>query len=264
MLEPSKKLQVIFEKAIDIAQQLEHEYITIEHLTFSIILDPETYNSLAQAKFASEFIKVNLEHFLKTKLEDIRTGASTQKPKRTTSVERVLNRAFTQALFSGRQVIEVEDVLIAIIGERKSFSFYYMTKAGITKERLIEYFQSKFENEIELDEDRQPKLNTNQLDKILNQFCTNLSLLAKQRKIDPVIGRDDELEKIQLILARRSKCNVLLIGEPGVGKTAIAEGLARKIFEKKVPKFILDHQVYTLDISALLAGSSPSLSIKVK
>ena len=123
MLEPSKKLQVIFEKAIDIAQQLEHEYITIEHLTFSIILDPETYNSLAQAKFASEFIKVNLEHFLKTKLEDIRTGASTQKPKRTTSVERVLNRAFTQALFSGRQVIEVEDVLIAIIGERKSFSF---------------------------------------------------------------------------------------------------------------------------------------------
>ena len=255
MLEPSKKLQVIFEKAIDIAQQLEHEYITIEHLTFSIISDTETYNSLAQAKFASEFIKVNLEHFLKTKLEDIRTGASTQKPKRTTSVERVLNRAFTQALFSGRQVIEVEDVLIAIIGERKSFSFYYMTKAGITKERLIEYFQSKFENEIELDEDRQPKLNTNQLDKILNQFCTNLSLLAKQRKIDPVIGRDDELEKIQLILARRSKCNVLLIGEPGVGKTAIAEGLARKIFEKKVPKFILDHQVYTLDISALLAGS---------
>jgi ATP-dependent Clp protease ATP-binding subunit ClpA len=82
-----------------------------------------------------------------------------------------------------------------------------------------------------------------------------LSLAAKQRKIDPVVGRDDELEKIQLILARRNKCNVLMVGDPGVGKTAIAEGLARKIFEKKVPKFIQDHQVYTLDISALLAGS---------
>ena len=254
MLEPSKKLQAVFEKAIDIAQRLEHEYITIEHLTFSIILDEDTYNGLAQAGFASEYIKVNLDHFLKTKLDDIRSGSSTHKPKRTTSVERVLNRAFTQALFSGRQVIEVEDVLIAIIGERKSFSFYYMTKAGITKEKLIEYFQSRFENEVDVEEQPQ-KLNNNQLDKILNQFCTNLSLLAKQRKIDPVIGRDDELEKIQLILARRSKSNVLLIGEPGVGKTAIAEGLARKIFEKKVPKFIQDHSVYTLDISALLAGS---------
>ena len=98
-------------------------------------------------------------------------------------------------------------------------------------------------------------VNNNQVERILNQFCTNLSLHAKQRKIDPVIGRDEELEKIQLILARRSKSNVLMVGDPGVGKTAIAEGLARKIFEKKVPKFIQDHQVYTLDISALLAGS---------
>ena len=96
---------------------------------------------------------------------------------------------------------------------------------------------------------------TNQVDRIINQYCTNLSHLAKQRKIDPVIGREDEIEKIQLVLARRSKCNVLMVGDPGVGKTAIAEGIARKIFEKKVPKFIQDHQVYTLDISSLLAGS---------
>jgi ATP-dependent Clp protease ATP-binding subunit ClpA len=98
-------------------------------------------------------------------------------------------------------------------------------------------------------------VNTAQVDKILNQFCTNLSALAKEKKIDPVIGRDEEIEKIQLVLARRSKANVLMVGDPGVGKTAIAEGLARKVFEKKVPKFIQDYQVYTLDISALLAGS---------
>jgi len=132
MLEPSKKLQAVFEKAIDVAQRLEHEYITIEHLTFSIMLDEETFNGLQKSGFASEYLKVNLDHFLKTKLDDIRTGTDKHKPKRTTSVERVLNRAFTQALFSGRQVIEVEDVLIAIIGERKSFSFYYMTKAKTT------------------------------------------------------------------------------------------------------------------------------------
>jgi ATP-dependent Clp protease ATP-binding subunit ClpA len=98
-------------------------------------------------------------------------------------------------------------------------------------------------------------VNSNQIDRILNQFCTNLSLKAKQRKLDPVIGRDDEIEKIQLVLARRNKANVLMVGDPGVGKTAIAEGIARKIHEGKVPKFIKDHQVYTLDISALLAGS---------
>jgi ATP-dependent Clp protease ATP-binding subunit ClpA len=98
-------------------------------------------------------------------------------------------------------------------------------------------------------------VNNSQVEKILNQFCTNLSALAKEKKIDPVIGRDEEIEKIQLVLARRSKANVLMVGDPGVGKTAIAEGLARKVFEKKVPKFIQDYQVYTLDISALLAGS---------
>ena len=253
MLEPSRKLQAIFERAIEIAQKLEHEYITIEHLTFAVMLDEELFASMQQAGFGSEFIKVNLEHFLKTKLEDIRVGKSNHKPKRTNSVERVLNRAFTQSLFSGRQIIEVEDVLIAIMSERKSFSFYYMTKGGVTKERLIEYFQQKLENDI--DSEESPRLNSNQVDKILGQFCTNLSLLAKQRKIDPVIGREEEIENIQLILARRTKSNVLLIGEPGVGKTAIAEGIARKIFEKKVPKFIQDHQVYTLDISSLLAGS---------
>ena len=99
------------------------------------------------------------------------------------------------------------------------------------------------------------QVSSNQIDRILNQFCTNLSLKAKQRKLDPVIGRDEEIEKIQLVLARRNKANVLMVGDPGVGKTAIAEGIARKIHEKKVPKFIQDHQIYTLDISAMLAGS---------
>ena len=92
-------------------------------------------------------------------------------------------------------------------------------------------------------------------DKILNQYCTNLSLKAKQKTIDPVIGRDKEIEDMLLVLARRNKSNVLMVGEPGVGKTAIAEGIARKIFEGKTPKFIADHQVYTLDISSMLAGS---------
>ena len=149
--------------------------------------------------------------------------------------------------------MEVADIIISVLSEKNSFSFYFLTKGGLTKDKFVKYFQEN----IVVEEEDQPMqiVNNNQVERILNQFCTNLSLHAKQRKIDPVIGRDEELEKIQLILARRSKSNVLMVGDPGVGKTAIAEGLARKIFEKKVPKFIQDHQVYTLDISALLAGS---------
>ena len=175
------------------------------------------------------------------------------KPKKTNSVERVLNRCFTQVLFSGRQRMEVADVVVSVLSEKNSFGFYFLQKGGVTKEKFVKYFQENFV--AEEDEVEHKAVTTNNADKILNQYCTNLSLKAKQRTIDPVIGRDEEIEKIQLVLARRNKCNVLMVGEPGVGKTAIAEGIARKIFEKKVPKFILDHQVYTLDISALLAGS---------
>jgi ATP-dependent Clp protease ATP-binding subunit ClpA len=253
MLEPSDKLQAVFEKAVSVATQLNHEYVTLEHITFSIMCDDDTYKMLNEFGAKSDYIKANLEHYLKTQLESI-VSKDSEKPKKTASVERVLNRAFTQTLFSGRSQIEIIDVILALLSERKSYAHFYMTKAGIDKDKFIEYVQDQLEGEVTETFDEQ-KLSAGQLDKILNAYCVNLSLMAKQRKIDPVIGRDSELEDIQLVLARRQKCNVLLIGEPGVGKTAIAEGLALKIVQGRVPKFIKDHTVYTLDISALLAGS---------
>jgi len=253
MIEPSQNLQKIFETAVSTAKKLGHEYITIEHIIFGILDDPESYAMIEGFGADANFIKTNLDHYIKTNLNDIKVNLPDVKPKKTNSVERVLNRCFTQVLFSGRQKIEVADVIISVLNEKNSFGFYFLNKGGVTKEKFVKFFQ---EIVVVHEEDEEPRaISSNQVDKILNQFCTNLSMQAKQRKIDPVIGRDEELEKIQLVLARRNKCNVLMVGDPGVGKTAIAEGLARKIFEKKVPKFILDHQVYTLDISALLAGS---------
>ena len=252
MIQPSDSLQVIFEKAIKIAQENTHEYITLEHVLYSIMLDDDSFKVLEEFGANSKYIKEQLALFVKNNLDELKNSDG-DKPKKTNSVERVLNRCFTQVLFSGRQTIEPIDVLVSMLSEKNSFAYYYLSKGGISKEKFIKYCQENFGGE----ENEEPNqiTNSNQVEKIINSFCSNLSLQAKQKKIDPVIGRDEELEKVQLVLARRNKCNVLMVGDPGVGKTAIAEGLARKIHEKKVPKFIQDHQVYTLDISALLAGS---------
>ena len=253
MIEPSQHLHNIFNAAVEVAKQLNHEYITIEHLVYSIMSDQESYDMVSNFGADANFIKTNLDHYLKNNLKEIVSQAQVQKPKKTTSVERVLNRCFTQVLFSGRQRMEIADVIISILAEKNSFGYYFLNKGGLTKEKFVKYFQENVV--VEEEQESIPATTNNQIERILNQFCANLTLQAKQRKIDPVIGRDEEIENIQLILARRNKCNVLMVGEPGVGKTAIAEGLARKIFEGKVPKFIKDHTVYTLDISALLAGS---------
>jgi ATP-dependent Clp protease ATP-binding subunit ClpA len=257
MIEPSQSLQNIFESSVNTAKELHHEYITIEHIVYGILCDNDSYTLLESFGADVKFIKANLEHYLKNNLNDIKIEKPSAgfKPKKTNSVERVLNRCFTQVLFSGRQRMEVADVVISVLSEKNSFGFYFLQKGGVTKEKFVKYFQEHVVTEEVEDAEEHRVVNSGQTDRILNQFCTNLSLKAKQRTIDPVIGREDEIEKIQLVLARRTKCNVLMVGDPGVGKTAIAEGLARKIFEKKVPKFIQDHQVYTLDISSLLAGS---------
>ena len=256
MIEPSKHLQDIFENSVNLAKGLKHEYITIEHIVYAMISDQETHTLLESFGADAAFIKTNLDHYLKNNLNDIKTAEKNYKPKKTNSVERVLNRCFTQVLFSGRQRMEVADVIISVLSEKNSFGFYFLQKGGVTKEKFVKFFQENVVQPESVDVEGEIKqVTNNQIDRILNQFCTNLSLKAKQRKLDPVIGRDDEIEKIQLVLARRNKANVLMVGDPGVGKTAIAEGIARKIHEKKVPKFIQDHQVYTLDISAMLAGS---------
>jgi ATP-dependent Clp protease ATP-binding subunit ClpA len=255
MIEPSNNLQAIFENSIKVAKENSHEYITIEHVVYAIMCDSESFKLMESFGADANFIKTNLDHYLKNNMNDIKTNDPNVKPKKTNSVERVLNRCFTQVLFSGRQRMEVADVIISVLSEKNSFGFYFLNKGGVTKEKFVKYFQENVVVEEEQEEEPNRVVSSNNLDKILNQYCTNLSLRAKQRQIDPVIGRDDEIEKIQLVLARRNKANVLMVGEPGVGKTAIAEGIARKIHEGKVPKFIRDHTVYTLDIGSLLAGS---------
>jgi ATP-dependent Clp protease ATP-binding subunit ClpA len=251
MLEPNSDLEAMFERAVSVATKQQHEYITLEHFLYSMVLD-QKFNELLK-NFGAEVdqLKKNLEKFIETDLADIKTANPNQKPKKTNTVERMLNRAFTQVLFSGRQTIEPVDCFISLFSEKKSFANFFMRKAKIDKDKFIDYVNSEVVHEGQEVGDA----SSTQLERMLVQYCANLNNKVKQKKVDPVIGREKEIEDMQLILARRQKSNVMLIGDPGVGKTAIAEGLAKKIVEGNVPTFIQDHTVYSLDISAMLAGS---------
>jgi ATP-dependent Clp protease ATP-binding subunit ClpA len=250
MVEPSDNLQAVFEKAIDTAKQLKHEYLTIEHLLFAMLLDESFANCIQGYGSDSDYIKKNIEYYLKNKCEEITTQEVVVKPKKTQSVERVLNRAFTQVLFNGRQRIEPTDVFLAMMGEKRSWAHFYIQQAEIDKDKFADYIN----NVVDGDEPEEIAPD-GQSEKALKAFTTNLNEAVSKNKIDPVIGRIDELENIALALGRRSKNNVILVGDPGVGKTAIAEGLAFNIVKGAVPDFLKDYTVYNLDISAMLAGS---------
>jgi ATP-dependent Clp protease ATP-binding subunit ClpA len=252
MLEPNKELSKMFERAITVAIEKNHEYLTLEHFLYGMVMDDKFSEMLSNYGATVDSLKSDLTKFIKLDLKEIATLEKDERPKKTNTVERMLNRAFTQVLFSGRQQIEPIDCLISLFSEKNSHAHYFMRKAKIEKDKFLEFINK---DPSIIDEKEASEVNDRQLEKVLIQFCTNLSARAKEKKIDPVIGRDKEIEELTLVLARRQKSNVMLIGDPGVGKTAIAEGIARKIFEGNVPKFIQNHSVYSLDISAMLAGS---------
>ena len=247
MVEPSEALQLVFDKAMKDAKKLQHEYVTVEHLLYAMLCEENLAENLKGFGAELDYIKTNLEHHLKTNCDDQKMTVTKYKPKKTQTVERVLNRAFTQTLFSGRANIELTDVILSILSEKKSVGCYWLEKGNINKEKFNEYIN----NETDGFDDE----NTGQAERALHAFTTNLNSEAEADRIDPVIGRADELDSIALSLGRRSKNNVLLVGEPGVGKTAIAEGLAFKIVNKECPEFLKDYQVYNLDIGSMLAGS---------
>ena len=265
MLEANEGLEKIFEDAVKEAEKRKHEYVTIEHVLLSLIKDQHIGTVLKEFKINVGALIKDVEDYLDTKCNDIVSkGTSPVAPRKTASLERLMNRAFTQALFQGRQDVSSVDILISIFAEKKSYAAFFLKKHQVNKQDLIDLVST----ETILDEGMaamggaqeqggEQKLRPNQADRILKSYCENLNQKYFDKQIDPVIGRDDETNDLKQILARRNKNNVLIVGDPGVGKTAVVEGLARRIAKNKddIPEYLKDHIVWSLDVNSLIAGS---------
>jgi ATP-dependent Clp protease ATP-binding subunit ClpA len=265
MLEANEGLENIFENAVKEAEKRRHEYVTIEHVLLSLIKDQSIGTVLHDFKVQVGALIKDVEDYLDTKCNDIvAKGSEPMTPRKTASLERLMNRAFTQALFQGRQDVSSVDILISIFSEKKSYAAFFLKKHQVNKQDLIDLVST----ETILDEGMagmggpgeagpEQKLRPNQADRILKSYCENLNQKYFDKKIDPVIGREQETEDLKQILARRNKNNVLIVGDPGVGKTAVVEGLARRIAKNKddVPEYLKDHIVWSLDVNSLIAGS---------
>lgn len=243
--EDNKSINDILDKAFKMAMNKEHEYVTLEHLTLIMLENKEIIDFLSAMDVNVEPIIEDINNFLQSQNYLYIDGLV--KPRKTQTLERAFNRAFTQALFNGRSGIASQDMLLSILSERNSYSCYYLFQHGVTKEAFLETLG------------KNTKLTGNKMgnseDRLLNEFCVNLNEEAKENKIDPLIGRNKEVDTLTQILARRKKRNAILVGEPGVGKTHIVEGLARRIIEDKVPHTIKDSIIYSLDMGSLMAGT---------
>ena len=266
MLEANEGLENIFENAVKEAEKRKHEYVTIEHVLLALIKDQFIGVTLTEFKVVVNALVKDIEDYLDTKCKDIvAKGSEPITPRKTASLERLMNRAFTQALFQGRQDVSSIDILISVFSEKKSYAAFFLKKHQVNKQDLMDTIST----ETILDEGMsglggglqapqgEQKLRPNQADRILKSYCENLNQKYFDKKIDPVIGREEETEQLKQILARRNKNNVLIVGDPGVGKTAVVEGLARRIAKNKgdVPEYLKNHIVWNLDINSLLAGS---------
>ena len=169
-------------------------------------------------------------------------------PQKTNALERVLNRALTQVLFQGRRTLTTGDLYLAIMTENNSHAHYFLLKYGVNKTEFIKFWDANYTND-------NNEMTSQQADEILEEYCTNITKMATEDRLEPVIGRNTEVEEMVTVLARRFKANVLMVGDPGVGKTAIIDGLAQRIAKNEVPEFLKGHEVWSLEIGSLLAGS---------
>jgi ATP-dependent Clp protease ATP-binding subunit ClpA len=248
MLEQNPEIEAIVEEAVKIAMHYKHSFVTVEHILIALMKTDNFKTMMLEYGVNYTDLYNELTTIVETRFHDIidETGPT---PKKTHALERVFSRAFTQVLFSGRQKFQTIDLFISITNETNSYAAWLMRKYGVEQDPLIEFYNTEYCGPNDKHGSQSKAL------QILEEFCTNLNTLVDEGKIDPVIGRQSEINDIAETLARKSKNNVIMVGDAGVGKTAVVEGLAYRIQHKDVPSNLMGHTIYSLEIGTLLAGS---------
>jgi ATP-dependent Clp protease ATP-binding subunit clpA len=243
------------------ARQARHEFITVEHLLLSLLDNPSAAEVLRACAANLDDLRRNLRNFINDNTPVI-PGNEEADTQPTLGFQRVIQRAImhVQSTGNGKKEVSGSNVLVAIFGEKDSHAVYYLHQQGVTRLDVVNYMSHGITKQPQLESSSTPKESEAEAEgeakqSPLDQYTQNLNLAAKAGKIDPLIGRDSEVERVIQVLCRRRKNNPLLVGEAGVGKTAIAEGLAWRITEGAVPDVLADACVYSLDMGALLAGT---------
>ena len=257
MVTVSKELQQTLQAAVAEARRRRHEYVTLEHLLHAMTKDKVASEVLLACGADLKLLEKDLEDYLDRTLEAL---SSTQDPEQTAAFQRVLQRAAWHVQGSGRTELNAGDVLVAITRERGSHAVYLLEKQGVRRLDILQYIShgvgkegpgGEDEGHEEQGEEGGPR----PVRDPFKTFTVNLVERAAQGLIDPLVGRDAEIERTIQVLCRRRKNNPVLVGDPGVGKTAIVEGLALRIHERKVPEILAKAAIYLLDMGALLAGT---------
>ena len=261
----AKELQASFRQALIEAKAMRHEYLTLEHLLLAMLKDRRSTEVLKACGANVKRLEQKLTAFLMDTVEQLPEGMEAE-PQQTIGVERAFQRAAIHAVSAEQDTIDGGDVLVALFREEESYAQYLLREEGVTRMDVLNYVSHGIgkegdEDEEEYDaEEGEPGFSSEEEGEApakdpLKAYTTNLNAEAAAGRIDPLIGRELELERTVQVLVRRRKNNPLYVGEPGVGKTAIAEGLALHIHEKRVPDALKDATVYLLDMGALLAGT---------
>jgi ATP-dependent Clp protease ATP-binding subunit ClpA len=260
MVTVSKELQATLQSAVADAERRRHEYVTLEHLLHAMARDKVASEILAACGADLAELEKELEDYLDRTLE-ARSGAG--RPEQTAAFQRVLQRAAWHVQGAGRSELNAGDVLVAITRERGSHAVFLLDKQGVRRLDILSYISHGVPKEKEGNEEEESSGGSESQEDAppkavkdpFHAFCTNLVEKAARGEIDPLIGRRPELERTVQVLCRRRKNNPVLVGDPGVGKTAIAEGLALAIHEKRVPQVLEKASIWSLDMGALLAGT---------
>jgi len=260
----SRNLEHTLRRALAFANEHQHEYVTLEHLLLALIDDEEASQVMHACKVDLDKLRGNLESYLETELDSLVVrDRDHEEPRPTAGFQRVLQRAMLHVDSSGGREVSGANVLVALFSERESHAAYFLQEQDMTRYDAVNFIAHGLPKRAGAAQPRPVRgASEEEGERVVKQgsealaaYCVNLNKKAKEGKIDPLIGREAEVLRAIQILCRRQKNNPLLVGDPGVGKTAIAEGLARKINEKQVPEVLADATIFSLDMGSLLAGT---------